>query len=177
MAQTPLVHFIHGKESGPRGRKIIALAEVARGLGYAVESLDYSGTMDPGRRLEMLLQACAALEAPLVLVGSSMGGWVAAEAATRIEVAGVFLLAPALFMPSYPSQQPVPIRAALEIVHGWGDDVIPVDHSIRFAQAARCALHLLDADHRLNDCIPTLEGLFRQFLERLQEQVAAGGRA
>lgn len=79
-----LVHFMHGKESGPGGRKIAALAAVARARAWSVESLDYSHTTDPGLRLAQLLDACVNIHGLLLLVGSSMGGWVAAEAAARL---------------------------------------------------------------------------------------------
>lgn len=162
-----LVHFVHGKESGPWGGKITVLAETARGCGWEVESLDYSSTMDPAVRLEMLVRACHGWEGDLVLVGSSMGGWVAAQAASRLRIRGVFLMAPALYMPSYPSQCP-PIPAdAVEIVHGWRDEVIPCENAIRFARDRRCTLHLVDGDHRLNANIPILCELFGFFLQRL----------
>ena len=75
-----LVHFVHGKESGPNGSKIAALAQVARYQGLDVASLDYSHTTDPALRLDQLRKACKDLGQTLLLVGSSMGGWVAAEA-------------------------------------------------------------------------------------------------
>ncbi len=37
------VVFSHGKEGVPWGSKITALADVARGEGYEVESVDYRG--------------------------------------------------------------------------------------------------------------------------------------
>lgn len=159
-----LVHFVHGKESGPWGGKITALADVARRHAWEVESLDYSSTLDPAIRLDMLVRACEGWTGDLVLVGSSMGGWVAAEAASRLPTRGVFLLAPAFNMPSYPSQCP-PIPAdAVEIVHGWSDEVIPCENVIRFARERRCTLHLVDGDHRLNAHVSTLCALFENFL-------------
>ena len=41
------VVFSHGKESGPWGRKISALAEVARSEGYDAHSVDYRGLEEP----------------------------------------------------------------------------------------------------------------------------------
>jgi len=77
------VVFSHGKESGPWGRKITAMAALARELGLAVESIDYRGIDDPGARVEKLVAACGRLSKPLVLVGSSLGGHVSAAAAPR----------------------------------------------------------------------------------------------
>ncbi|MBK4735239.1 YqiA/YcfP family alpha/beta fold hydrolase [Noviherbaspirillum pedocola] len=163
----PLIHFVHGKESGPWGGKIKALAEVGRRLGCQVESLDYSFTQDPEERLARLLGACVSRTGELLLVGSSMGGWVAAEACTRLDAKGLFLLAPALHMPGYPTQDPAVSGRHVEIVHGWNDAVIPYENSIRFAREHQCTLHLVESDHRLNDCIPLLCGWFESFLQRL----------
>lgn len=53
-----LVHFMHGKESGPNGSKIAALAAIAHARGWEAVSLDYSHTFDPALRLAQLAQAC-----------------------------------------------------------------------------------------------------------------------
>lgn len=161
-----LVHFVHGKESGPNGRKIVALAQVARRHGWDVASLDYSHTTDPALRLQQLQAACENLDRPLLLVGSSMGGWVAAEASCRLDAHGVFLLAPAVYMPDYPTLAPAIQAAHAEIVHGWDDEVIPCEHAIRFTRLRRCALHLVPDGHRLDASIPLLCELFGVFLSR-----------
>jgi len=119
-----LVHFIHGKESGTSGGKIAALATVARSRQWNVASLNYSHTMHPTVRLEQLLRACADVRTALLVVGSSMGGWFAAEAAGRLDACGVFLLAPADFIPTYPTQDPHVPAGRTEIVHSWDDEVI-----------------------------------------------------
>jgi predicted esterase len=166
MTPIGLVHFIHGKESGPNGSKILALAELARARNWDVASLDYSHTIDPTIRLKQLLQACVNVESPLLLVGSSMGAWVAAEAAMRVKAHGVFLMAPAVCVPSYPTQEPDVPAERTEIVHGWNDEVIPVENAIRFARLRRCTLHVIEGDHRLNTRIPLLCELFDAFLLR-----------
>ena len=50
------VVFSHGKESGPWGSKITAMAEVARGLEFDVLSVDYRGMDDPVLRVDTLIQ-------------------------------------------------------------------------------------------------------------------------
>jgi len=166
VAARRLVHFVHGKESGPWGRKIKAMAEVARQSGWAIDSLDYAWTTDPALRLEQLASALRGHDGPLVLVGSSMGGWVALEAARLASPRGVFLLAPALGMPHYPTPgRPVPVPT--EIVHGWADDVVPAQHSIRFAEQHHCPLHLIPGGHRLDEQIPAICQLFHAFLHRM----------
>lgn len=166
MAQTGLIHFIHGKESGPRGSKLAALSSIAVEAGWDVGHLDYSHTMNPAERHAQLVSACIGERRPLILVGSSMGGWVAAEAAQQLQPRGLFLLAPALYMPGYPSQDPLVPGEATEIVHGWNDEVIPYENAVRFAQQRKCTLHLIDGDHRLSARIPLLRELFTAFLKR-----------
>lgn len=167
MTEKGLIHFIHGKESGPHGSKIAALSDVASKDGWQVCSLDYSHTTDPAARLEQLLAACVDERRPMVLVGSSMGGWVAAEAAVRLGARGVFLLAPAVYVPGYPSQEPVVTGEHTEIVHGWNDEVIPYENAVRYARLRQCSLHLVQGDHRLTACIPTLCTLFSAFLTKV----------
>lgn len=55
------------------------------------------------------------------------------------------------------------------MVQGWGDDVIPVDHSIRFCREHSAKLHLIDGDHRLNDWLPEIGTMFATFLKGLLE--------
>jgi len=79
----------------------------------------------------------------------------------------LFLIAPALRMPGYERKQYRSQAARIEVVHGWSDAVIPVQHSIDYAREADCALHLLSGDHPLNDSIDEIETLFDRFLGKL----------
>ena len=126
------VYFSHGKESGPWGRKITRLADIAQGFGCSVESIDYSDTPDPDLRVERLVTTLAGVDDNLLLVGSSMGGYVALVASERIEVSGLFLLTPALFIPGY-RQQSYRGNKNTTIVHGWSDAGVPPANSIREA--------------------------------------------
>jgi len=161
------VVFSHGKESGPWGFKIERLAAIARRRGFSVDSIDYTDLMDPELRVERLLSTLQQEVDEIVLVGSSMGGYVALAASEAILTKGVFLMAPALYMPDFERQQHDSRSPHIEIVHGWSDDVIPADHSIRYARGADCTLHLISGDHALNGVIETVEQLFERFLETL----------
>ena len=156
--------FSHGKESGPWGSKITAMAAVARDLNLGVESVDYRGIDDPGQRVEKLVEAARGLQGPLVLVGSSMGGHVSAAAAARVNAAALFLLAPAFYMPGFEKYTPQGLAMPAAIVHGWRDAIVPVENSIRWAREHRATLHVLDSDHRLEDQIETICILLRSFL-------------
>jgi pimeloyl-ACP methyl ester carboxylesterase len=159
--------FSHGKESGPWGAKIVALAAVARSLDLAVESVDYQGIDDPGERVGKLRAVAAQLQGPLVLIGSSMGGHVSAAAASALPVRGLFLLAPAFYMPGYEAHTPRDIACPAALVHGWNDDIVPVENSIRWAREQGATLTVLESDHRLQDRIDDIAALFRRFLESL----------
>ena len=175
-----LVVFSHGKESGPLGSKIRALMQVAEHLGARAISVNYrehpDGTaIDPNapgeadRRVAQLLSTPLPAHRRLVLAGSSMGGYVSTVASADLQPDGLFLLAPAFYLPGYGCQDPVPHARSSLIVHGWGDDVVPPNHSIRFARQNGCALHLLAGDHRLNAALPAIEPLFGRFLQDLQK--------
>ena len=157
------VYFSHGKESGPWGRKITRLADIAQGFGCSVESIDYSDTPDPDLRVERLVTTLAGVDDNLLLVGLSMDGYVALVASERIEVNGIFLLAPALSMPGY-RQQSYRANKNTTIVHGWSDAGVPPENSISFVRAGDCTLHLISGDHQLNSSLLVVEKLFSQFL-------------
>lgn len=161
------VIFSHGQESGPWGTKIRRMAGLARGLGCEADSIDYQGIADPTDRVEKLLQECANIDDQLILVGSSMGGHVATAAASQLAAAGLFVLAPAYFMPGYEDLTPNAPELPLAIVHGWRDDVVPVENSIRFAAACRAELHVIDGDHRLTENIDEINYYLKRFIQRI----------
>lgn len=158
------VVFSHGKESGPWGRKISSLAEVARSEGYEAHSVDYRGLDDPRHRVARLVEFCKELSGDLVLVGSSLGGYVAVASASLLHARGVFLMAPALYMPGLPELRQSVLDCPTTVVHGWRDDVVPFEHSVRFAQSYRAALHILESDHYLHNQIRVIQYLFEYFL-------------
>lgn len=160
--------FSHGQDSGPWGTKIRAMADQARAADWAVESLDYQGTgaLD---RVEKLVAYCESQDAPQVLVGSSMGGYVATAAAARIGARGLFLLAPALYLPGFEEFMPATLPACPTlIVHGWRDDVVPYAGSIRYGEETGASVMLLDGDHRLTAHLERINHLFGEFLRQLR---------
>ena len=118
-----VVYFCHGKESGPWGTKIIQLAKIAKDKNFHVESPDYSGISNPEERVEKLLNLKPYADQHLVLVGSSMGGYVSTVAAKSLKPRGLFLLAPAFYREGYAHQNPAPIADSTLIIHGWDDEM------------------------------------------------------
>jgi pimeloyl-ACP methyl ester carboxylesterase len=173
MTMRATVLFSHGHESSPSSRKIVELAPVAERAGFAVEAIDYRDLRDDfvGRR-DRLVERIDALDGPVVLAGSSLGGWVSVSAAERRDALGLWLTAPALFLEDRVEGGVVPESYSPRtertfVVHGWRDDIIPWRHSLRFAEASRAQLHLVDDGHRLEHSIGVMQRLFAEFLERL----------
>lgn len=83
----PTIVFLPGYMSDMEGGKAVALHDWARGQGRAMLRLDYAGNgASEGRfvdgtlaswRDDVLLLIDRLIEGPVVLVGSSMGGWLA----------------------------------------------------------------------------------------------------
>ena len=161
------VIFSHGQESGPWGTKIRAMADLVKSLGCEADSIDYQGIADPTERVEKCIRECADITDKLVLVGSSMGGHVATAAAGQLNVAGLFVLAPAYFMEEYEDLTPDPPSLPVCIVHGWHDDVVPVENSIRYASSCSATLHIVDGDHRLTANIDYINEYLSQFIKTI----------
>ena len=166
----PTVVFSHGQESGPWGTKIQAMAKTVEARGARAESVDYRGMPTPDERVETLIQACGNFEGSLVLVGSSMGGHVATAAASSVNALGLFLLAPAFYIDGFGAETPSAPNLPISIVHGWHDDVVPIDNSIRFAREYRSSLHIVDGDHRLTANLDTICALLDRFLDDVVEK-------
>lgn len=163
------VVFSHGQESGPWGTKIRSMAERVKSLGCAVDSIDYQGIRDPSERVQKLLSECAQIDDRLILVGSSMGGYVATAAAEQLKAKGLFVLAPAYFMPGFESLTPKAPSMPTCIVHGWHDDIVPVENSIRFARSCSATLYLVNGDHRLTANIDAINEFLSYFITTTSE--------
>src|SRR5690349_24027538 len=84
---SPTLVFLPGYASDMEGAKALALDAFAERRGLSMLRFDYSGTGSSGGRFEdgtlslWLEESLAAVDAltegPLILVGSSMGGWIA----------------------------------------------------------------------------------------------------
>lgn len=158
-----LVVYNHGKDSTPWGEKTLAFAEVAKYHGFDFESLDYRQTNDPEERIRQLLTFDVSGYQKIVLIGSSMGGYVATVASETLPAAGLFLLAPAFYLPGYQRTGFKPV-ANTRIFHGWQDDIVPPENVWKFSHTYRIRLLMLDSDHRLLDQLPLLTAEFERFL-------------
>ena len=160
----------HGSDSGPEATKVSALAAVAESLGWSTARPDYreddarghAGSIDP--RLARLAAAIAASPVPPVLVGSSMGAFVSGLASLDAPVAGLFLLALPARIRGYPRAFGVRSGVPSFLIHGYADDVCPLDEAVDFACRHAVPALLVQDDHRLGSSLPDIEPAFRRFL-------------
>ncbi len=148
---TKHIIFNHGKESGPWGSKITKMAEHAKTLGnFTVHSIDYQDLTTPEQRVERLVNYAQDLKGEIIFIGSSMGGYVSTVASTQISIKGLLLLAPAFYLKGYEVKEPsTPCKNTI-IIHGWNDDIVPYQNSVKFSQQHKAKLVLVDDGHRLS---------------------------
>jgi alpha/beta superfamily hydrolase len=159
-----LIIYNHGMDSIPWGKKALALAEIAENRGFEFRSPDYQASNDLEWRVQQLLAQNISGYEKIILAGSSMGAYVATVAAEVINPNGLFLIAPAFYLPGYARTKFSPQTARIEVFHGWQDDVVPPENVWRFCTEHQARLHLLDADHRLLSILPIMTAAFDRFL-------------
>lgn len=159
-----LVIYNHGKNSIPWGEKALALAEIAQRRDFQFISPDYQASNDPDWRVKQLLAMDLSACEHVVLIGSSMGAYVATVASEIIKPQGLFLIAPAFYLPGYRRTEFNPYAKRIEVFHGWQDDIVPPENAWRFCRQHRASLHMLDADHRLLSVLPVIADAFDRFL-------------
>lgn len=162
--------WCHGSLSQPWGEKSKHLADVAKEFGLTMDAVDFQSIENPDERVDKLRSRMDELGTPVILAGSSMGGYVAATAAKGADVAGLFLLAPAFYLPGYDTHVFSDLPEIVTVIHGWNDDVVPVDNSIRFAGLHKARLALLPDGHRLSESLDDIGSLFSRFLYTIQQR-------
>lgn len=202
----PRVLYLHGFASGPRSKKGVAIAEHLARLGLDVHRLDLRAPSLEQLDFEaMVARTREAIGGPrdrALLIGSSLGGYVAAHVAELDpRVFGLVLLAPAfgfgerwrerlgpdgwaawladgwLEVHDHTTGGPTRVHAGFArqmdalpdepdvavptlILHGAGDDVVPIERSRAFARTRRhVRLVELEDGHEL---IATLPAILRE---------------
>jgi pimeloyl-ACP methyl ester carboxylesterase len=162
-----LVIYNHGKDSIPWGEKTKAFADIAMHYDFAFESPDYRAQLNPDERIKQLLAIDLSGYDSVVLIGSSMGAYVSTVASASINPDGLFLLAPAFYLPDYQQTEFMPTAKDIRVFHGWQDAIVPPENAWRFCQRYRLRLNLYDTDHRMLSVMPQLVDEFSRFLEGL----------
>lgn len=161
----------HGLESGPDATKVTALARAAAAAGWRSVRPDYlvfDRRRDESAVAERIAHLLTYVEpgVPLVLAGSSLGAFISARASLAVPTKGLFLIAPPPLMRWFSH----PLEAAdvpTTIVHGWRDELIPLEPVLDFARARAARLHLVDDTHRLTAHVEQCAEWFGQFLREL----------
>jgi predicted alpha/beta-hydrolase family hydrolase len=160
----------HGSDSAPDATKVSVLAAQAESLGWHTQRPDYRSDDARGHassvapRIARLRATIEALDAPPVLVGSSMGAFVAGLASLDVPVAGLFLLATPSAIPGYPRGFSMRQGVPSWLVHGWRDDICPLEDIYALAASQRLPLSIVDDDHRLGSSIDLITAQFGAFL-------------
>ena len=149
MNSVPVI-FCHGLESGPVGRKSMAIKDA----GFNLINPDFRGQV-LRNRLERAEPVIAEHENP-VLVGSSYGGLVALMGTHRAlargqSIRGLLLVAPALHLTETPVTEDVLVPPAVPtiVIHGVEDEVVPISVSRQFAEKGEVELIETGDGHRL----------------------------
>lgn len=168
-----------GLTTGPDGTKVTALAAVAESLGWSthrpdfrcddIDPVTYALCIEP--RLRRLKAAIAAAPCLPVLMGTSIGAYVCALAASQVPVAGLFLLAMPTRIPGC-NHTLEPKSVSSLLVHGYDDDICPVDEALAFARCHGMSSLLLKQDHFFEGSLDVLCVHFTAFLNTLEP----GGR-
>jgi pimeloyl-ACP methyl ester carboxylesterase len=172
----PNLVFLPGHASDMEGAKALALDAFAEQRGLAILRLDYSGTGSSAGRFEdgtlaMWLEESVALvdqlmDGPLIIIGSSMGGWIALHLALlrpdRVDALVAIAAAPDFTEWGFSDGQvaerqgiargfwesgqrlllldkEIAIDCPVRLIHGERDDDVPLDVAFRLMRQLRSA--------------------------------------
>jgi pimeloyl-ACP methyl ester carboxylesterase len=205
--RSPTLVFLPGYASDMEGAKALALDAFAAARGIAMLRFDYSGTGSSGGQfedgtLELWLDEVLALvnrvtDGPLVVVGSSMGGWIALHLAQRQpeRVKALVGIAAAPDFTEWGAErnrdyltpgfresgrklslldQDIAVDCPVRLIHGEADGDVPLDIAFRTMRALRSAdvqvTVIKGGGHRLSE--PHEIDIILSIVAGLLEQIA-----
>lgn len=164
-SDSPLAFLFHGRDSSPDSPKMQALSAVCVAKGFDHHIPDFSSTNDPHERVAIFQTLIRGETRPLIFAGSSMGGYVATRVSQDISIQGLFLIAPALYRPTYSIDERAPNAKVISLIHGWNDEVVPIEESVRFARKYTATLCAIAGDHFLDEHLKEIQRAFANFLD------------
>lgn len=159
------VIFSHGKEGSPHGSKSEIIEEITKSYKIKFTAIDYISCIDVNERVGLLKKIISTTQNDIILVGSSMGGYVSSVCTNDYKALGLFLIAPALYMNEYKIQVYNSKAKNIAVRHGWDDEIIPVENSIKFCKMHNCNLTIDYDDHRMSKTRHELAIHFTNFLK------------
>jgi predicted peptidase len=158
------VIFSHGKEGSPNGSKSKIIKKICQTNNTIFTTIDYKDCETVDERVVLLESEIRSKTNDLILVGSSMGGYVSAVCSNKYSTLGLFLIAPALYLSGYEIQHYQSMANNITVRHGWDDETIPVENSFKFCKIHNCSLIVEDDNHRMSKTRVELENHFQIFL-------------
>jgi pimeloyl-ACP methyl ester carboxylesterase len=165
----------HGFEATPEGVKALACDKAARALGWTVQRPDYqafdrrtdvSRLGDVEARIAHLRDIARACATPPVLCGSSLGAFISARVSLDVPVAGLFLMAPPVWLEDYDFSLQV-AKVPTWVVHGWNDEIITAASVAAWAQVRNLRTLFVPDTHRLEGHAEACGEEFGRFLRSL----------
>lgn len=178
-----MLYYLHGYQSSPNGEKAILLKETLHAIPI---------TYRESSPEELVISKCLsriseviANDQQVILIGSSLGGFLAASTSlTHPTVKQLILLNPAIIPPEIDLttikgmplrilqemkdprlfQQKIP--AAITILRGTLDDIVPDEWIVRFAQAQNATIQLYNDDHRFSKNLHRLPEIISELIQK-----------
>ncbi|MCX6671570.1 MAG: alpha/beta fold hydrolase [Euryarchaeota archaeon] len=176
-----MLYYIHGYQSSPTGEKAILLKEELQVIPITYQESPPQDLVI-SKCLSRISEAIAH-DQQVILIGSSLGGFLAASTAlTHPTVKQLILLNPAIIPPEQdlttikdmplrilqdmrdPRLFQEKIRAAITILRGTLDDVVPDEWILRFAQTQDATIQLYTDDHRFSKNLHRLPDIISELI-------------
>jgi predicted esterase YcpF (UPF0227 family) len=178
-----MLYYLHGYQSSPNGEKATIFKETLQAIPIAYRD-DSPSTLVISRCLNRISEEIKN-DHHVVLIGSSLGGFLAASTAlTHPTIKQLILLNPAIIPPDIDLHtiQGIPfetlkemkdprlfeekIPAAITILRGTQDDIVPDQWILDFAKAQYATIQLYNDDHRFSKNLQKLPVIISELLQK-----------
>jgi predicted esterase YcpF (UPF0227 family) len=178
-----MLYYLHGYQSSPNGEKATLFKKRLQALPIV-----YRDSPPEELRISQCLQRISeaiSTDPQVILIGSSLGGFLAASTAlTHPTVQHLILLNPATIPPDIDltTIEGMPLRilqemhdprlfkekipAAITILRGTLDDVVPDHWVLSFALAQHATIHLYTDDHRFSKNLHQLPRIISELMRK-----------
>lgn len=175
-----MIYYIHGYQSEPNSKKGLILKEKLGAIPIKYRDCEPEDIVIEdcvNRIIEQIKD-----DEDAILIGSSLGGLLAAKVAKKKKVKQLILLNPAIIPGNFDINriEGIPKRILKEmqdkelfkskidtkisIIVGTKDDLIPNDFALEFAKAQRADLIFLEDDHSLTKSLEKLPDIIKKLI-------------